>query len=201
LDYISILHLRISDLKGPDCPECIALAEAASHAVDFQKNGTPVSFDTLPRPSGYVMPDFLAHESASVDDTERFYRSNKVLGTLFRNVPTPRRTPATDTSGGFDKIITVLMDLDLSGLNLPPLVTLSRSLMKEMRSPCEYYIERLTAISQTHTLSKSPEARLTEEELVSGTILSNWSDHRKRIDSLTALNFQVCDLVFLFAFA
>ena len=74
--YIAILHLRISDQKGYDHPECILLAEKASHAVDFPKVGVPVNFSDLPRPPNKLRPDFLSGEG--VDPTHRdseYYQS------------------------------------------------------------------------------------------------------------------------------
>jgi RNA-dependent RNA polymerase len=85
--YISIIHLRIADLKDPDCDECMQLAEAALHAVDFPKTGTPANFSSLPRPPSPEWPDFLALETVNSADNNSYYPSEKILGVLFRNVP------------------------------------------------------------------------------------------------------------------
>jgi RNA-dependent RNA polymerase len=195
LGYISHQLLRIADVKDPGCPECLQLAEAASHAVDFPKTGTPVNFKTLPRAPGEKKPDFLAPESADVSNSDRYYPSEKLLGVLYRDVPTERRppplAPGISPSDG-SEIYHALRRIDLFDLGLPSLEIPSDILMEEMESLLHsYYIEHLVSIAKTHTISKNPDAILSEEEVISGTILAKWPDHRKRRDAEIAMNLQV----------
>jgi RNA-dependent RNA polymerase len=174
------------------------LAEAASHAVDFPKTGTPVDFKSLPRPSGKERPDFLAPESADTSDITRFYPSDKLLGVLYRSVPTeepaPDLAPGTSPTDGAT-IRSALKHIDLYGLGLPSLEESSDDLMEEMEALFyDYYIDKLFSIAKTHAVTKHTDAMLTEAEVISGTIMAKWSDHRKRRDSAIAMNFQVISL-------
>lgn len=197
LGYISILHLRIADLNGPDCEECHLLAEKASHAVDFPKVGVPVDFKKLPHPPSALKPDFLSGEGinpAAVGSS--FYPSKKVLGKLYRNVPIedyhrsgPKDIHPTDA----DKIEVALNRVaGPAHLGLPPLISLhDEGLMEEMRHVLDEYSDQLLLIAKTHTISRRTDAFLTEGELVSGTIQERYADHRKRREAATAMNFQV----------
>jgi RNA-dependent RNA polymerase len=193
--YISILHLRIADLKGPDCDECMQLAEAASHAVDFPKTGTPANFTSLPRPPSQERPDFLAPETVNSADNNFYYPSEKLLGVLFRKVPSPtppllRYDPSNTPSDG-NSVSNALNQIDLSALGLPPLKPPQIDLMEEMEKLLEAYTEHLVSIARIHAISKSPDALVSEADLVCGTISAKWSDHRKRKEAVVAMNLQV----------
>ena len=187
-------------MKGPDCPECIQLAEAASHAVDFPKTGTPANFSSLPRPPGEERPDFLAPESVDSVDNNLYYPSEKLLGILFRNVPEAKRpelrNDTSNTPSDGKCIFNALMKIDLSDLGLPPLEPPQDDLWEEMQELLEAYSEHLVSIAQIYTISKSRGARISEAELISGTIVSGkWSDHRKRREAVIAMNMQVCIII------
>jgi len=194
LGYISILHLRIADLSGPDCEDCRLLAEKASHAVDFTKVGVPVDFKKLPHPPNSLKPDFLSGEGinpAAVGSS--FYPSKKVLGELYRNVPIEHYNPgpqSTDT----DKLE---KELNRAGLHLglPSLASLhDEDLMEDMRHVLDEYSDQLLVIAKTHTISRRTDAFLTEGELVSGTIQERYADHRKRREAVVAMNLQTQEL-------
>jgi RNA-dependent RNA polymerase len=169
------------------------LATAASHAVDFQKTGTSAIFRDLPRPPSTLKPDFLAPESADATDTSRFYPSEKLLGILYRRVPseTPPRPLAPDASPlGSEAIYGALQEV-LITLRLFSLDTPSDDVMVEMENLLhDYYSDKLFSIAQTHTLSRVG-AKLTEGELVSGTIQAKWRDHKRRREAVNAMNLQV----------
>lgn len=193
------MHLRIADLYGPACKDCITLAELASHAVDFPKTGTPIDFSGIPRPPQVEKPDFLSHEGSGDKLASGFYRSEKALGTLFRRVPIDDHTPSTmhgeiDPSEG-NKIRYRLHRIDMDELGLPPLETSHSDVTEEMNHLLDAYSDRLLVIAQTHALSRHIESRLSEAELVSGTIMAKWADHRKRRESVSAMSLQVCDLL------
>ena len=183
-------------MKGPDCPECIKLAEAASHAVDFPKTGTPANFTDLPRPPDQVRPDFLAPETVDSADNNLYYPSPNLLGILFRNVPPAERPglrshDASNTPSDGNCIFNALMGIDLLELGLPPLEPPEDDLYEEMLQLLEAYSEHLESIAQMYTISKSRNARISEAELVSGTITGKWSDHRKKREAVIAMNIQV----------
>ena len=182
-------------MKGPDCHECMQLAEAASHAVDFPKTGTPANFTKLPRPPSQARPDFLAPESVDSVDNNLYYPSEKLLGVLFRRVPAAKRpellNDASNTPSHGNCIFNALMEIDLSELGLPPLQPPQDDLREEMVQLLEAYAEHLASIARMFTISKSRGARISEAELVSGTITAKWSDHRKRREAVIAMNSQV----------
>ena len=83
------------------------------------------------------------------------------------------------------------MGIHLSELGLPSLQPPQHELMEEMEQLLEAYTEHLLSIAQIHTISKTRGARVSEAELISGTIVGKWSDHRKRRESVVAMNLQV----------
>lgn len=171
------------------------MAEFASRAVDYPKTGTPVNLTDLPRPPQAERPDFLSGESSTRRLNDRFYRSPKILGILFRRVLIDDDTPIrhhgdlVPTDGS--KIRTCIQRAVVDDLGLPPLELQSRDLELEMRYLLEAYSDRLLDIAQTHTLSKHVDSNLSEEELVSGTIMASWADHNKRREAVISMNFQV----------
>ncbi|GLB43035.1 putative rdRP-domain-containing protein [Lyophyllum shimeji] len=196
---ISNRHLCIADLDplGPECADCLLLAEYASHAVDFPKTGRPVDFSKLPRTNTRLKPDFLSTE---VTDTSRpdsaFYPSKKILGTLYRRVPLRDDDPEyLDPSFG-PVISDALARLRTDRLGLPSISmsALPDDVLEEMDDLLEMYTTELQFIAKAHTLAKHPNEQLTEAELVSGTIQAKWSDHHKRRDTVASMNLQTQQL-------
>jgi RNA-dependent RNA polymerase len=177
------------------------LAEAASHAVDFPKTGTPTNFTNLPRPPSHERPDFLAPETVNSADNNLYYPSEKILGVLFRNVPSAKcpvlQYDALNTPSDGNSVLNALMETDLSQLGLPPLQPPQDDLMEEMERLLEAYSEHLVSIARIHTISKLPGARVSEAELISGTIMGKWSDHHKRREAIVAMNLQVHIMIVL----
>ncbi|OAX43638.1 hypothetical protein K503DRAFT_680643, partial [Rhizopogon vinicolor AM-OR11-026] len=197
---IATHHLRFSDLNDPSCNECIQLANFASHAVDFPKSGTPVNFTDLPKfPRNTPRPDFLAKEGADLGNNDQYYSSKKLLGTLFRRVPVAKWVPqewnedyspsdGASVEGALTRV--GLRSLGLTGLTGP-----TTELIGEMTYLLDAYGEQLMVIGQTHTLLKKKNSHVSEAELVSGTIMANWSDHHRRRDAVSAMNLQTRELV------
>ena len=185
-------------MKGPDCEECIQLAEAASHAVDFPKTGTPADFTKLPRPPSKERPDFLAPETVDWVDNNLYYPSEKLLGILFRNVPEAKRRYGTSSNTPFDYncIFNALAKIDLSELGLPPLDPPLGDLREEISQLLEAYSQHLFSIAQLSSISRW-RGRISEQELVSGTITGKWSDNRKRREAVIAMNIQVLIIIFI----
>ena len=188
------MHLRFADLNGPGCNECLQLAEHASHAVDFPKTGTPVRFQDIPTLNKQPKPDFLSHEGR--DSTgENFYNSKKLLGHLFRRVPLehwiPEEWGGVDSPSNGEVIEHALRGVVLHGLGLPALERPPEELCQEMQYLLDEYCDQLTAIGKVHTLSKNKDIPVSEAELVSGTLMANWSDHHRRREAVNAMNLQV----------
>ncbi|KAF9357301.1 hypothetical protein BGX26_003950 [Mortierella sp. AD094] len=78
LGLIANAHLALSDHleMGPFNGKCLRLAQLHSDAVDFPKSGIPADFQPELRPKRY--PDFMEKPP------ERSYRSNRILGQIFR---------------------------------------------------------------------------------------------------------------------
>jgi RNA-dependent RNA polymerase len=173
----------------------LKLALLASQAVDFPKTGTPVEFGDIPKlPPNTRRPDFLCPEGSN-PDPKRFYQSQKVLGMLFRSVPTENRhdedeiraSPPVD-----DRTITeALSRLRSEVSQLPELPDPSQELWREMVFILHQYTEQLSNIARANSFSKHHHHSLTEAELVSGTIESTWSNNQRgRQEAMTAMNFQ-----------
>ena len=191
-------------MKGPDCDECIQLAEAASHAVDFPKTGTPADFSALPRPPGQERPDFLAPETIDSVDNNLYYPSEKLLGILFRNVPEAKHTASryitsSKTPSGYNHLFKALAKIDLSELGLPPLDPPKDDLREEISELLLTYSVHLVSIAQQYSISRF-RGKISEEELVSGTITGRWPDHRKRREAVMAMNIQVSIIILYFIF-
>lgn len=123
-----------------------------------------------------------------------FYNSPKLLGKLFRRVPVkdwmPTEWSESRTPSGGEIIERALRRFNLYGLGLN-LAVPAAELQEEMRYLLKDYCEQLLAIAKTHTISKNKEIWVSEPELVSGTIMANWSDHHRRREEVTAMNLQV----------
>jgi len=178
----------------------LQLAEAASHAVDFPKTGTPADFASLPHPPSRLRPDFLAPESVDSVDNDRYYPSEKLLGILFRSVPPPKRPELRNDASNTplapvgNSIFNALMEIDMSVLALPRLQPPQDDLREEMIQLLGVYSEHLKSIARIFSISKSRGARISEAELISGTITAKWSDHRKRREAVISMNSQTHEL-------
>ncbi|KAK0188748.1 RdRP-domain-containing protein [Armillaria mellea] len=193
--YISSLHLRISDLKSADCEECLLLAEKASHAVDYPKVGTPVSFSDLPRPPDRQRrPDYQSGEGVNPDEGERFYPSKKILGILYRSVPVDEYHPRQDEAERVDhELLDNLLKPHLSvayDLSMEP----DEDDLEEMRHILDEYCQQLLVIAKAHTVHKFSSAHLSEAELLCGCIMEHYFDHKKRRETTASMNLQMQEL-------
>ncbi|KAH8834885.1 RNA dependent RNA polymerase-domain-containing protein [Flagelloscypha sp. PMI_526] len=178
LGYISVLFLRIADRHGVDHPHCLLLAEKASQACRLSQ--------------GWTSRGVIA------DDDTRFYKSEKVLGELYRNVPTLSTAIHNADYEVGDKILDAIEDLNLPHYGLEVdmyAVEDDDELLQEMQGVFDLYHRHLMTIAKTHTISKRYDAHLSEAELVSGTIQEKYNDHRKRRESVKAMNLQTQELV------
>ncbi|KAK0488741.1 RdRP-domain-containing protein [Armillaria novae-zelandiae] len=195
LGYISTLHLRISDLEGVDCDQCLLLAEKASHAVDFPKVGTPVKFSDLPSPpNASRRPDYLSGEGVNPGEGPGYYPSKKILGTLYRSVPVDEYHPRKYEAGFVEhKLLDNLLESHLhlaDDLSMYP----DENDLKEMRHVLDEYCQQLLAIAKAHTVHKLSSAHLSEAELVCGCIMEPYHDQRKRRETTASMNLQTQEL-------
>ncbi|KAK0497224.1 RdRP-domain-containing protein [Armillaria luteobubalina] len=197
LGYICTLHLRISDLKGLGCEDCLILAEKASHAVDYPKVGTPVNMKDLPKPTDrHRRPDYMSGEGVNPNDNggRGFYPSKKILGILYRRVPVEESHPHQDEAGFVDhELLDDLLEPHLNvvdDLNMDP----DENDLEEMRQILDEYCQQLSAIAKAHTVSKGFASHLSEAELVCGCIMEHYTDHKKRMETAKSMNFQTEEL-------
>jgi RNA-dependent RNA polymerase len=190
---IATRHLRIADLKGYDHPECLLLAEKASHAVDFSKVGVPVVFRDLPVPPTHLKPDFLSGEGA--DSGANFYPSQKALGKLYRNVRyrnLHRRDKRSSSRTDCRLIHEALSSIKIEGVSTASLLTApAAELMEQMEAMLDEYCRKLIHIAQSHSISTYPGIFLSEAEIVTGTSLELFCSHKKRKEYVASMNLQV----------
>ncbi|KAI9446032.1 RdRP-domain-containing protein [Lactarius indigo] len=217
-------HIIIADQSkdGVFDDRCMKLAELCSKAVDYAKNGKRVDLrGNLPKTLIRLKPDWHKAEVTGARDLD-YYVSDRALGELFRKIdlydPTePLRgfptTPPGDIAPLDDAISRALKPLvhyalvgftfgfsGTAGSGSPP--PPSRK-PPAAPGPKNTHAERLHArytremrcICATHTLIEAPDVRLTEEEVVLGTILANCTQPRWRSDRAQRMKLQSETLV------
>ena len=191
---------------------CMKLAELCSKAVDYAKNGIPVDLrGNLPKSLINLKPDWHKAEVTGARDLD-YYVSDRALGELFNKIDLydpheplhgfPAMAPGADVVAPplSDKISRVLRPLVRYALVSPG--TRSEELPGS-GAENDAYVERLYArytremrcICATHTLVEAPDVRLTEEEVVLGTILANCTQSRWRTERAYRMRLQSETLV------
>ncbi|KAG0046109.1 hypothetical protein BGZ83_008704 [Gryganskiella cystojenkinii] len=101
LGVIANAHLALSDRleEGPIHGKCILLAQLHSDAVDFPKSGKPAVITPDLRPKKY--PDFMEKRP------DQSYRSNRILGRVYRDCGKPKAFTPKDYSMSFNKALLV----------------------------------------------------------------------------------------------
>jgi RNA-dependent RNA polymerase len=178
-------------------PDCIKLSKLHSIAVDFPKTGRFVQYNKLPRSKAKMKPDWYANETH--EGSLEFYPSNRILGHLFRAIQLPADPEAKhmaihqtkllySKNGGLDTEVVQnsLTDNDSDitkglrcwiqdvGLDVELFVIGKLTkVINEMCSLYQTYSRELSYLCSIHSLStKIP---LTEEEVVTGTIVARCS--------------------------
>ncbi|KAJ3075398.1 hypothetical protein HDU98_008227 [Podochytrium sp. JEL0797] len=85
LGVISRRHLALADQRdgGSLHPDCIALSELHSHAVDFAKTGVPA--DVTHMASTKSRPDFMYKFKSNSQFDTKYYKSPRVMGLMYRD--------------------------------------------------------------------------------------------------------------------
>lgn len=190
-----LLTADISEFCMGD-PDCVKLAALHSDAVDFPKTGRHVSFTQLPKAKSKRKPDWYATETN--ERRSEFYRSNRHIGHLFRDISLPavpeaqrvaRRQNRRLEAGNEDITLRAVRNAysrDTGLINhlvrrkIDDYVDLDYHAsgnidgeIDEMLDIFDDFSNQLAYTCKTHSLSKW--TALTEEEVVAGTIVAKCS--------------------------
>ena len=193
------------------------LAELCSKAVDYASNGKPVDiFNRIPKPLIKFKPDWDKKEVTGARELE-YYESDRALGFMFRSITLRDlfepiygfpMTPLGVISPSTDPISHALSPIVQSALNAKVTCTCTtpRPATVEIPRPEELhacYASEMRYICLTHTLVDAPAVRLSEEEVVLGTILATTTQPRWRADRADrmrvhsgALVRDICEQIF-----
>ncbi|PVG04810.1 RdRP-domain-containing protein [Serendipita vermifera] len=206
-DLLGVIASRLilnADIS-PDCMEdkkCLELAALHSDAVDFPKTGRPVERSQLPQRLAKSVPDWYVKETADYSRAD-IYQSERHIGHLFRAIKLPavpeakkvakRQQRLLDDIEGLgvvavqesllenDCIITKKLRNRVHSLDLDVNFFLEDNVsdsIKEILESYERYSAELSYLCKSHSLStKVP---LSEEEIVTGTIVAKCSQPRVR---------------------
>jgi RNA-dependent RNA polymerase len=193
------------------------LAELHSKAVDYPKSGIPVSQRGLPRVPK-VKPDWSAPETVE-ENNRNFYTSQRALGQLFRdiNLPATNAAKTRKSKAENEDVEFEIHDLDdalnrLSLLATYPEDPISKALYIKLsewvdedeeditdldwiRKVFSTYSQELFFICRNHTLSFKKGSRLSEEEVLIGSILAKTSQPRRRKDLMSQMRERATVLV------
>lgn len=203
-------------------PRCLKLSALHSVAVDFPKTGIPVKHEDIPYAPNMV-PDWSMSELGSEDYSKSFldrvYPSDRALGHLYRAISLPAVEEARVEGRAQRSAASARRRLSLSAAEeglaggselhdhpmLPAVQQLVTTVAPEAAEQCargelshlvqllNQYCVDLRLVCQQNTLSRSRRAQLTEEELVTGTIVARVSTlrYRGRDNHMTRMNEQM----------
>jgi RNA-dependent RNA polymerase len=216
---VAINWLMIADLHGIFHEDCLKLCQIHSNAVDYAKSGTPVALNTVPKPKSDLRPDWQAPETVDPDGAPGFYRSQKAIGRLFRDIDLPevqthnssarrmRQHVRDDASeADLDDVFAALcLDDDRRGDCLESAVEdrvaefitvdPNSNLVKLVIESLNRYSIELQGICACNAIQRQKDAMLSEEEAVIGTIVAKCSQRRRRKDAISQLREQTGYLV------
>jgi RNA-dependent RNA polymerase len=194
--------------------QCLKLADLHSAAVDYPKSGIPVATHDIPR-QPKRKPDWAAPETVNADDLEEnYYTSQSSLGQLFRDITLPNVIPSRKRKAEDEDDLTAL-DNAISALSLSdePQDPISKAIWNHLtklrpdhafqdtqdvgwvRRLFSTYAGDLFFICRHHTLVLKEGSRLSEEEVVIGTILAKTSQPRRRQDQMSRMRQYATELV------
>ena len=135
--------------------------------------------DKCPRPLIPYKPDWHAAEVLAPREVD-YYESPRALGQLYRAVTLkspPQRAKEESADPQKDNITFVLRPRVLEVIpDLDKVEGTGKSqILNEVLHAFDQYQDELSYICQTHVITNQPGARLTEEEIVTGTIVAKAS--------------------------
>jgi RNA-dependent RNA polymerase len=179
------------------------LAKLYSKAVDYAKNGIPVDLSTnVPKPLIQYKPDWHKAEVTGARELD-YYESDRALGYLFRNIDQHELDePLEGLSDIYleentpleDAISRAIAPLILETLNVVAVEAHGAENTKTEELYARYIVE-MRYVCTTHTLLDTPDVRLTEEEVILGTILAKSIQPRMRSDRATRMRLYAETLV------
>ncbi|KAF8910584.1 RNA dependent RNA polymerase-domain-containing protein [Gymnopilus junonius] len=185
---------------------CLKLAELCSHAVDYPKQGTPPNFepDQIPHTLIRYKPDWHAAEVVSRRKSD-YYKSTTALGVLYRaselQVLDDDSLPILEKGMQGCEPLSDPISINLLGrvkefLGDSAIVDVNNhSSAKPVAEIFSRYVDELRYICATHTLSDSSGGRLSEVEVVMGTILAKCTQHRWRSERIHRMGHHARELV------
>ncbi|KAJ3808703.1 RNA-directed RNA polymerase 2 [Lentinula aff. lateritia] len=178
--------------------ECLRLADLHSQAVDYPKTGNPVTFYSIPRKTKYNnrLPDWYAPESMEVIDEQKYYRSTRALGKLFRDIDLSAGSEISSSGHhtdlqeqeeiSLDQLTTLMSTTSISGSEFDDILRVIEPYAAqfiegneehdnnpELHGMFVQYCADLQSICSMHNLNRSKSYLLSEEEALAGTILYN----------------------------
>ncbi|KAG6851310.1 hypothetical protein H0H93_011746, partial [Arthromyces matolae] len=179
----------------PSVGQLGAFSKYQSKAVDYPKQGIPVDIDNnrLPRTLIRCKPDWHAAEVVSPRHTD-YYESSRALGVLYRSIVLddfqPEPVSSTDDPHA---PLTDPISMRLKDALKHHLTRCSR--VNDLPPMFQRYVNELRYICATHVLSNTPGSRITEAEVVTGTILAKCSQKRWRKDRIYRMRLHASTLV------
>jgi RNA-dependent RNA polymerase len=216
---VAINWLLIADVnhEGIFHEDCIKLCQIHSNAVDYPKNGTPVSIKDVPKPKSNLKPDWNAPETVDLDSSINFYQSQRAIGKLFRAIDLPEvQTHVRDArrkrhqvredqpEADLDEVFAALCMNDRDPLNSAvesrvakfiPVDDPDSESVKLAIESLDRYSHELQGICACNAIQSRKDATLSEEEAVVGTIVAKCSQRRRRKDAISQLREQTSFLV------
>ncbi len=170
--------------------------------MDYPKNGNPVLHDKkeIPRPLIQEKPDWHKAEILLPNEVD-YYESDRALGHLFRAITLeiPQEPERSILNGGMDPSHPLT---DAISLALAPMVEfwLGRELDEEIADDettdlFRKYVNELSYIRSTHSISSRPNVQLQEAEIVVGSILDKCTQKRYRKERVYAMQNHTSTLV------
>ncbi|THH20225.1 hypothetical protein EW146_g1088 [Bondarzewia mesenterica] len=194
LGLVAVTWLIIADQSHEDGifdPDCLALGQVHSDAVDYPKSGQPISMDEIPKLKFKSRPDWNAPETVDAASSANFYQTRRQFQTSwdFRLDDVLERLSLDAPA---DENLALALEERVSDfIDREP----DRNYMSMAIELFHKYAMDLQSICAANAISPHRLATLTEEEAVVGTIVAKCSQKRKRKDNMAQLREQTNTLV------
>ena len=184
----------------------MTLANLHSDAVDYPKSGHPVPLEKIPKVKTRRRPDWHAPETIDLISSDKFYRSRRAIGHLFRAIELPlQQEPVTmpwqrRRPRDFQTLEAEFEKFDLNDTRGSYLFEAIRNQVEQFiridSKPDEELVDSITRLFSSYaiylqtvcisnTLSHAQTTQLSEAEVVVGTITQQTTQPRKRKEHMT----------------